>query len=187
MIPHPAVETLLRAYGNTAEGRAPRSSPQVRTAQLGLHEQRIGMHLRMPRPAGARGIGDTEMTDETWYAHPNDLIGGWSVLNRNHPPSRLNRATDPDGREVATFMSEADARRIAELHNAEVAGRLLPDGGETRTEWGVRSRAGEVSPAFDEADARDLAARRAAVGRPAKVVCRPLWTGPWVEVTDEPA
>lgn len=55
---------------------------------------------------------------ETWYAHPNDLIGGWAVLNRDHPPSGLNRHVDPDAREVATFMSEADARRIVELHNA---------------------------------------------------------------------
>jgi hypothetical protein len=168
---------------------------------------------------------------ETWYAHPNDLIGGWSVLNRDHPPSGLNRVADPDGREVATFMSEADARRIADLRNAQavtadinyanpdvkligwalhasyccdgyhdgslsdedidgaravlrvLAGRLLPEGGETRTEWGMRDRTGKVYPARDEADARDLAAHHAARG--VKVVRHSIWTGPWVEVTDE--
>lgn len=67
------------------------------------------------------------MPDETWYAHPNDLIGGWSVMNRDYPPSGLNRVTDPGGREVATFMSEADARRIAALHNADVTGRSAAD------------------------------------------------------------
>lgn len=76
------------------------------------------------------------MPDETWYAHPNDLIGGWSVMNRDHPPSGLNRHVDPDGREVATFMSEADARRIVELHNAatlvDVWPPAPPQGGEPK-------------------------------------------------------
>lgn len=55
---------------------------------------------------------------ELWYAHPNDLIGGWSVLTIDGPPSRLGPG--PEGREVATFCSEEDARRIAALHNADI-------------------------------------------------------------------
>jgi len=181
------------------------------------------------------------MTTETWYAHPNDLIGGWSVLNRDHPPSGLNRVDDRDGREVATFMSEADARRIADLHNTEAlyvcescpdngwgccgswnggadrrafvagrrrererlaaAGRLLPDGGETRTEWEVWWHVGdEGGIALSE---RHLASREQAEQRGRKRIgeyaitrftihCRDhlifadgsSFTGPWVEVTD---
>lgn len=65
---------------------------------------------------------------EVWFAHPNDLFGGWSVMNRDHPPSRLDRRTDPDGREVATFVDETDARRIVELHNADgTASVATPD------------------------------------------------------------
>jgi hypothetical protein len=73
---------------------------------------------------------------ERWYAHPNDIIGGWSVLTVDRPPSTLSHAGD--GWEVATFVSEADARRIVDLHNADLDGRLLPDGGRTRTEYEVR-------------------------------------------------
>jgi hypothetical protein len=53
---------------------------------------------------------------ERWYAHPNDLIGGWSILTHDGPPSELDGS---NGREVATFVFEADARRIADLHNAD--------------------------------------------------------------------
>lgn len=159
---------------------------------------------------------------ETWYVHQNDLIGGWSVLNRDHPPSGLNRRVDPDGREVATFMSEADARRIADLHNAEAlyacetcpddgwgccgswndgmdrrafvagrrrererlaaAGRLLPEGGQTRTEWGTTGKVSElVIPATDEASALRLAGRF----RGSHVVRRTVVDGPWVAVDPE--
>jgi hypothetical protein len=54
---------------------------------------------------------------ERWYAHPNDLIGGWSILTHDGPPSELDGR---NGREVATFVSEADARRIVALHNADL-------------------------------------------------------------------
>jgi len=124
---------------------------------------------------------------ETWYAQPNDLIGGWAVMNRDHSPGQLDRAADPDAREVCTFMSEADARRIAELHNADVAGRLLPDGGETRAEWGPRcpdpSHLGRL---FVH---EEMVSRRQVDGYRARREVREWsdgssWTGPWVEVTD---
>lgn len=61
-----------------------------------------------------------DLLTEPWYAHPNDLIGGWFVLNRDHPPSRLHRDRDPDGREIGTFLGEDIARHIAALHNASL-------------------------------------------------------------------
>jgi hypothetical protein len=59
------------------------------------------------------------------------------------------------------------------------AGRLLPDGGETRTEWGVGTDADNVEVSHGP----DLAAaRRLAEIDGSRVFER--WTGPWVEVTD---
>jgi hypothetical protein len=64
------------------------------------------------------------MTDRTrWYAHPNDLIGGWSVLTHDGPPSELDGT---NGREVATFVSEQDAREITDLHNAPLEPAAAP-------------------------------------------------------------
>lgn len=51
----------------------------------------------------------------TWYAQPNDLIGGWCVMASDEPPSS-------GGPEVADFSTERLARHIAELHNASLAG-----------------------------------------------------------------
>ncbi len=62
-----------------------------------------------------------DLLTERWYVHPNDLIGGWAVLNRDCPPSQLNRHTDPDAREVGDFLTEQVARHIVELHNATLA------------------------------------------------------------------
>jgi hypothetical protein len=46
----------------------------------------------------------------TWYARPNDLIGGWCVMPADEPPS-----SGPP--EVASFASETVAQHIADLHN----------------------------------------------------------------------
>lgn len=69
-----------------------------------------------------------QLLSERWYAHPNDLIGGWAVLNRDYPPSQVNHAKDPDAREVGDFLSEEVARHIVDLHNAtlDVEIRLGP-------------------------------------------------------------
>lgn len=66
------------------------------------------------------------MPDETWYAQPNDEVGGWCVMTTDNPP------TTAAGRMVATFTAEADARRIADLHNAESGGSSAI-GQQTRT------------------------------------------------------
>lgn len=50
-----------------------------------------------------------------WYAHPNDVIGGWSVMNCDKPPSRID--LNLSDREVATFVDEDDARHMVQLHN----------------------------------------------------------------------
>jgi len=46
-----------------------------------------------------------------WYAQPNDLIGGYSVMTVDLPPSS-------GWPEVATFMSKRAARHIALIHNS---------------------------------------------------------------------
>ncbi|GAA0493685.1 hypothetical protein Ade02nite_21290 [Paractinoplanes deccanensis] len=46
-----------------------------------------------------------------WYARPNDLIGGWSVMPVDQPPS----SGYP---EVGCFLSRPVAEHIAALHNA---------------------------------------------------------------------
>jgi hypothetical protein len=52
-----------------------------------------------------------------WYAQPNDLIGGWSVMPVDQPPSA---ARLPD---LASFASEHIARHIATLHNQQLEDR----------------------------------------------------------------
>lgn len=54
-----------------------------------------------------------------WYVHTNDVVGGWSILNVDAPPSRIDYRLGQV--EVATFMSEKAARHIANLHNAMLA------------------------------------------------------------------
>lgn len=60
---------------------------------------------------------------ETWYVHQddaNDELGGWCVLTVDRPPRTLTgEDVDAGRRLVADFLNEADARRIADLHNAE--------------------------------------------------------------------
>lgn len=51
----------------------------------------------------------------TWYAKPNDLIGGWCVGTDELPPSKASVAPL-----VADFISEAVARHVAALHNRGV-------------------------------------------------------------------
>lgn len=53
---------------------------------------------------------------QRWYAHPNDLIGGWSVSNVDKRASALNPKAGEY--EVADFISEKAARHIVALHNA---------------------------------------------------------------------
>lgn len=137
------------------------------------------------------------MPSETWYAHPNDLIGGWAVMSVDRPPSTL--APEDEGREVAIFTCEEDARRIADLNNADLAGRLLPDGGETRTdeEWTMSYKLdGEQQPPGHGGhvfDSRKEAERHISAWRDCypslaytdvRYLSRRAVTGPWVEVTD---
>lgn len=51
-----------------------------------------------------------------WFAHPNDLIGGWCVTTVDKPPSQHA----PGDFTVADFIDEATARYIAELHNSRL-------------------------------------------------------------------
>ena len=55
-------------------------------------------------------------TPGPWFVHANDLIGGWSVMNCDLPPSR---ADPKEGNyEVGDFMSgTSDSALIVELRN----------------------------------------------------------------------
>jgi hypothetical protein len=55
----------------------------------------------------------------SWFAQPNDLIGGWCVMPIPKPPSC-------GVAEVADFCREEVARHVAELHNAWLVGAALP-------------------------------------------------------------
>jgi hypothetical protein len=52
----------------------------------------------------------TAVTAATWYAWPDDTIGGWCVMPYDGPPSTGVPA-------AAWFMGETLARHIAQLHN----------------------------------------------------------------------
>lgn len=54
---------------------------------------------------------DEDRLRKVWYAKPNDLIGGWCVMDVDLPPSVANRA------EVCDIMSEGMANHIVKLHN----------------------------------------------------------------------
>lgn len=49
-----------------------------------------------------------------WYAYPNDLIGGWCVMNIDKMPSSADGHFEYA---VADFISEELATHIATLHN----------------------------------------------------------------------
>jgi len=58
---------------------------------------------------------------ERWYAVPDDLIGGWCVMTADKRPSEV---VPGDGVvQIADFVSMADARYVARLHNRR---RRLP-------------------------------------------------------------
>jgi hypothetical protein len=58
---------------------------------------------------------DTDLIGQRWFAHENDLIGGWSILNVDRPPSEID--TRHGDREVGTFMTRRAAEHIVTLHN----------------------------------------------------------------------
>jgi hypothetical protein len=64
---------------------------------------------RLEELAGAASEGG-------WHARPDDMIGGWCVTFEDRPPSQ-------GGRQIADFVSEADARWMRAVRPA-VAGPL---------------------------------------------------------------
>lgn len=71
---------------------------------------------------GVTGAGGS--LDKTWFAHPNDLIGGWSVMNCDRRLGEINWDDNPNqDHEVASFTEEQDARHIARLHNEWLANK----------------------------------------------------------------
>jgi hypothetical protein len=65
-------------------------------------------------------------TPAPWFVHPDDLVGGWAVMNVDKPPSQCNPRAGEG--QICDFTSEADARLIVELRNrhAAIAAFLRP-------------------------------------------------------------
>lgn len=56
-----------------------------------------------------------DSSKETWYAVPNDLIGGWCIMTVDKPPSQCDwRGGEL---EIGWIMTKDDAIEIARLHN----------------------------------------------------------------------
>lgn len=86
-----------------------------------------------------RALVDAQLSAR-WHVHPNDVIGGWSLMPCDMPPS----SGVP---EVAGFLSEQAARHIADLHNAALAGVswiVARDGGRTCCSCDADIRRGEA-------------------------------------------
>ncbi len=60
-------------------------------------------------------MNDTDPLKATWHAKPNDLIGGWCVMDVDHTPALAGRP------EIADFTIRAHAEHIADLHNERLA------------------------------------------------------------------
>jgi hypothetical protein len=54
------------------------------------------------------GFGDYVRSE--WFVQPNDLIGGYSIMPEDRPPSS-------GAPEIACFVSREHAEHIVELHN----------------------------------------------------------------------
>lgn len=55
-----------------------------------------------------------QVLNTKWFPKPNDVIGGWCVMDVDETPSTARRA------EVADFIDYPIAKHIADLHNAHL-------------------------------------------------------------------
>lgn len=62
-----------------------------------------------------------DVIQQIWHAMPNDLIGGWSVMNVHETPAMIRHSRGEV--EVALFTSKEVAEHIAELHNLWLTAR----------------------------------------------------------------
>ena len=53
---------------------------------------------------------EREIMSREWFAHENDLVGGWCVMPVNRPPSVCPIV-------VGDFMSKVAATHVVQLHN----------------------------------------------------------------------
>lgn len=58
---------------------------------------------------------DADPLETAWYAKPNDLIGGWCVMDTDQTPAEAQRP------EIADFTTREHAEHIADLHNRHLA------------------------------------------------------------------
>jgi hypothetical protein len=69
----------------------------------------------MPGQPSETTVSDGGATPAPWFVHPDDLVGGWAVMNVDKPPSQCDHRAGEG--EVCNFVREADARLIVELRN----------------------------------------------------------------------
>lgn len=116
------------------------SAGQSETRMIGHHVRDVDVptYVKTRHDAIARATltatGDTDVTDPlkaTWFAKPDDNIGGWCVMTVDATPMEAERIPE------ANFLSEAVAKHIADLHNARLS-RQQP--AIPRTSGGIPSR-----------------------------------------------
>lgn len=54
-----------------------------------------------------------------WYAKPDDLVGGWCIMNVDKTPAFCN-FFEANEIQIGCFLSEDIAKRIVRLHNGEL-------------------------------------------------------------------
>lgn len=97
-----------------------------------------------------------------WYAHPNDLIGGWCVMDVDLPPSQA-----VGSHFMADSLSEAQARLIASLQNRATAVSVLPAEPTDEMIWAAKMRLREMTQQTAYDDMAEEAIRAAlAAGAP---------------------
>lgn len=58
--------------------------------------------------------------NKLWFAIPDDLIGGWAIMNCNKPPGQASFAAGEE--QVAWGLCEEDAKHIVQIHNLWLGG-----------------------------------------------------------------
>lgn len=64
------------------------------------------------------------MMSSPWYAKPNDLIGGWCVMDVDLTPGQADQMEFAKGakefilHEIGDFLTKEMAQHVADLHNA---------------------------------------------------------------------
>lgn len=61
------------------------------------------------------GVVEADYFQDRWFAQPDDIVGGWCLMNVDKRPSQARHRAGEW--QIADFLSENAARHVAELHN----------------------------------------------------------------------